>query len=85
MPTIISGATSPAARAMARIRPVRMPGAAAGTTTRHVVSNFVAPRASEPSRTTRGTAASPSSVATITTGTVSSASVRLAHRIPPVP
>ncbi len=33
MPTIISGATSPAARAMARIMPVRMPGAAAGSTT----------------------------------------------------
>ena len=33
-PVIISGATSPAARAIARIRPVRMPGAAAGSTTR---------------------------------------------------
>ena len=59
MPTIISGATSPAARAIARIMPVRMPGAAAGTTTRRMVSNLVAPRASEPSRTMRGTAARP--------------------------
>ena len=33
----------------------------------------------------RGTAARPSSVATITTGTVSRASVSAAHRIPPVP
>ncbi len=33
----------------------------------------------------RGTAASPSSVATITTGTVSRASVSEAQRIPPVP
>ncbi len=54
MPTIISGATSPAARAMARITPVRMPGAAAGSTTFQVVSNFVAPSASEPSRTMLG-------------------------------
>ena len=33
-PVIMSGATSPAPRAIARIRPVRMPGAAAGSTTR---------------------------------------------------
>ena len=82
---IISGATSPAARAMARIMPVRMPGAAAGTTTRRMVSNLVAPRARDPSRTMRGTAASPSSAATMTTGTVSRASVSAAHRMPPVP
>ena len=44
--------------------------AAAGTTTRQVVSNFVAPRASDPSRTTRGTAASPSSVATMSLPTL---------------
>ena len=61
-----------------------IPGAAAGMTTRQVVSNFVAPKARDPSRTMRGTAASPSSVATITTGTVSSASVKLAQRMPPV-
>ena len=42
-PVIISGATSPAPRAIARIRPVRMPGAAAGSTTRRIVWNFVAP------------------------------------------
>jgi hypothetical protein len=37
-PTSISGATSPAARAMARIRPVMMAGLAIGSTTRHRVS-----------------------------------------------
>ena len=84
-PVSISGATSPAPRAMARISPVRMPGAAAGSTTRTMVWNLVAPMASEASRIERGTAARASSEATITTGTVSSASVRAAHRIPPVP
>ena len=57
----------------------------AGRTTRRVVSSLVAPRASEASRIPRGIAASPSSVATITTGTVSSARVSEAHRMPPVP
>ena len=57
----------------------------AGSTTRSVVSSFVAERASDASRRPRGIAASPSSVATITTGTVSSASVSEAHRMPPVP
>ena len=57
----------------------------AGSTTRSVVSSLVAPSASEASRRPRGIAASPSSVATITTGTVSRASVSEAHRMPPVP
>jgi hypothetical protein len=34
---IMSGATSPAPRAIARMRPVRMPGADAGSTTRRIV------------------------------------------------
>ena len=62
-----------------------MDGITAGRTTRQVVSNLVAPRAREASRVPPGMAASPSSVATITTGTVRSARVSEAHRIPPVP
>ena len=81
----MSGATSPAARAMARMRPVRIDGMTAGSTTRSVVSNFVALSASEASRMPPGMAARPSSVATMTTGTVRSASVRDAQRMPPVP
>ena len=46
-----------------------MPGSARGSTMRRIVCHFVAPQASEPSRIERGTAASASSVATITTGT----------------
>src|SRR6185295_5169406 len=84
-PVNMSGATSPAARAIAKINPVRMPGSAEGITTLSIVSNFVAPRANDPSRNSRGTADNPSSVATMTTGTVSNANVRDAHRMPPVP
>ncbi len=47
-PTSISGATSPAARAIARIRPVMMAGLAMGSTIRHRVSAWVAPSASDP-------------------------------------
>ncbi len=84
-PTIMSGATSPVPRAMARMRPVRMPGAAAGRTTRRIVCHLVAPSASEACRMPAGTAASASSVATTTTGTVRRASVRAHQRMPPVP
>ena len=56
-----------------------------GSTIWRSVCHWVAPRASAPSRLARGTAASPSSVATMTTGTVSSARVSEAHRSPPVP
>ena len=38
-PVIIKGATSPAARAMARMSPVKMEGMTAGNTTRQIVSN----------------------------------------------
>ena len=62
-----------------------MPGAAAGRTTRRIVWNLVAPVASEASRIERGTAASASSEATMTTGTVSRPSVSDAQRMPPVP
>ncbi len=84
-PTSISGATSPAPRAIARMTPVRMPGAAAGSTTRAMVCHREAPQARAPSRAPRGTAESASSAATITTGTVSSARVSDAHSTPPVP
>ena len=67
-PVSISGATSPAPRAMARIMPVRMPGLACGSTIRRIVCHFEAPHAMEASRSDRGTAASASSVATMTTG-----------------
>ena len=70
---------------MARISPVRIPGADAGNTTRRIVCHLDAPHASDPSRTPRGTADSDSSVDTMTTGTVIKASVSAAHRIPPVP
>ncbi len=70
---------------MARMKPVMMPGEASGSNTRSRVWNLVAPRAWELSRTLRGIARIASSVATITTGTVSRPSVRLAQRMPPVP
>ena len=70
---------------MARMSPVSTDGITAGSTTRSVVSSLVADRASDASRIPRGIAASPSSVATMTTGTVRSASVSDAHRMPPVP
>jgi hypothetical protein len=84
-PTSISGATSPAARAMARISPVIMAGVASGTTTFQRVSPFVAPNASEPSRMVDGMRARPSSVETMTTGSVSRASVKEAQNRPGVP
>jgi len=62
-----------------------MPGAAAGKIIFFIVCHFVAPRASDASLIPRGIVASASSVATITTGTVKSAKVSDAQRIPPVP
>ena len=44
-PTSISGATSPAPRAMARIMPVMMPGTARGRTMRRIVCHLLAPQA----------------------------------------
>ena len=49
------------------------------------VSHLVEPNASDPSLIPFGTAFNPSSVATITTGTVKRAKVKEAHKIPPVP
>ncbi|MNE85256.1 hypothetical protein D3C80_1822370 [compost metagenome] len=65
--------------------PVIIAGLAMGRTIFHNVSALVAPSASEPSRTVRGIRARPSSVATITTGTASSARVSDAHSSPGVP
>ena len=80
-----SGATSPAARAIAKIKPVIIPGKAIGIETRKRVCDLVEPSAKEPSFIPLGTAFKASSVATITTGKVSIERVKLAHRIPPVP
>ena len=44
-PIVISGAVSPMARESARMTPVRMPGSAAGKTTRMVTCERVAPSA----------------------------------------
>jgi hypothetical protein len=44
-PTSISGATSPAPRAIARIMPVMMPGIARGRTMRRIVCHLLAPQA----------------------------------------
>ena len=52
---------------------------------RHSVSARLAPSAIEPCRSEVGMRDSPSSVATITTGSVSSASVNAAHSTPGVP
>ena len=84
-PTSISGAVSPAARATARISPVNIAGTASGSVTCQSVSARVAPNASEPWRSAAGMRDSPSSVATITTGSVNSASVSEAHSRPGVP
>ena len=73
-PTSSSGAASPIARESPRIVPVAMPGIAEGRVCRHVVCQTVAPRASEPSRISRGTARTASRVVMMTTGRISSAS-----------
>jgi hypothetical protein len=76
------GATSPAPRDTARMAPVRMPGRAPGSTTRASVWLLVAPSARLAVRCSSGTARSASSVATITTGSVSTASVSEAQSRP---
>ncbi len=62
-----------------------MAGLAMGSTVRHRVSAGVAPSARLPSGMARAMRARPSSVATITTGTVRMASVSEAHSSPGVP
>src|SRR5438093_8614695 len=75
------GATSPAAREIAKIAPVMIPGMAWGRTILKIVSSFEAPKARLASRRPWGMARRDSSVATITTGRVITASVKEAHRI----
>ena len=65
--------------------PVMMPGRALGNTIRRIVCHLPAPHAYDPSRMELGTAERASSVATITTGSVSNASVSDAQSRPPVP
>jgi len=60
-------------------------GSALGRTIRWMVCHFEAPQAKAASRTPRGTAASASSVATMTTGKVIRANVSACQRMPPVP
>jgi hypothetical protein len=70
------GATSPAPRLTARITPVRIPLLACGSTMRNVVWKRVAPRLiAAIAQIVAGTVRSASSVATMTTGSVSTASV----------
>ena len=84
-PTIIKGATSPAALATAKISPVIIAGVAIGNTVLINVSAFVAPKARLPSRKFLGILLRPSSVETITTGTVNIAKVREDQIKPGVP
>ena len=77
--------TAPAARATDKIRPVIIAGVAIGKTVRHSVSALVAPRAKLPSRMERGMRVKPSSVETMTTGTVRMASVSDDQSKPGVP
>ena len=58
---MISGAVSPSARASARIEPVKIPGAAFGSTWLRTTSQRVAPTPYAPSRMLLGTARSASS------------------------
>ena len=62
-----------------------MDGAAAGSTTRNIVSARVAPRARLPSLRLEGILNKPSSVATITVGNVNNARVKDAQSNPGVP
>ena len=84
-PTSISGATSPAPRAMARIMPVMMPGMCARQNDPLDGLPFAGAAGVRPSRIELGTAARASSVVTITTGSVNKASVSEAQNRPPVP
>ena len=75
-PTIRSGAVSPKARASVRMVPVRIPGAAYGTTWLRTISQRVAPTPKAASRMLFGTARSASEVVITAIGRTSTASVR---------
>ena len=74
-PAVSSGAVSPNARASERIVPVRIPGAAYGTTWLRTVSQRVAPTPKAASRMLFGTARSASDVVITAIGRTSTASV----------
>jgi len=80
-PVNMMGAVSPAVRETSRITPVRIPLIELGRTTLRIVCQRVAPMFQHASRNACGTAWSDSRVATITTGSVMTARVRLAARI----
>ena len=80
-PVNMIGAVSPAVRDTSRITPVRMPLIEFGSTTRQMVCHRVAPMFQHASRKACGTAWSDSRVATMTTGRVMMARVRLAARM----
>lgn len=77
-PVNIMGAVSPAVREISRIIPVRIPLPELGKTTFRMVCHRVAPIVQQASLKALGTACRDSRVATITTGSVMTASVRLA-------
>ena len=74
-PITSSGAVSPKARARVRTVPVRIPGAAAGSTWFRITSQRVAPTPNPASRMLFGTARSASAAVMITIGSTSTASV----------
>ena len=84
-PTIIKGATSPAALATAKISPVIIAGVAIGNTVLINVSAFVAPKARLPLSQIPRYSSQTSSVETITTGTVNIAKVKEDQIKPGVP
>ena len=75
-----SGAVSPIARDIAKILPVKIPGIAAGRTTRKIVCHFVAPIPYEASRCSLGTARMASCAATIITGKINKLIVKPAAK-----
>ena len=79
-PKTTRGAVSPIARDKAKIEPVKIPGKAAGKTTRKIVCHFVAPIADDASRNAFGTARIASWAKTITTGKINRLIVNPAAR-----
>src|SRR5699024_1986302 len=78
IPINISGAVSPNARDNAKIKPVKIPGIAAGKTTLRIVCHLFPPKPYEASLTGLGTDLIASWLATIITGTISSDMVKAA-------
>ena len=74
----MSGAVSPNARDNARMKPVSIPGIAAGNTTRRIVCHLFPPKPYEASLTEFGTDLIASWLATIMTGKISNDMVNAA-------